>query len=66
MVVLLYASVIVYDLNTEPSGLSKKTKILYFSFLLVSFVVLALYALGVPIPSPSQAITQALDALLAL
>ena len=66
LVVVLYASVILYDLLTEPSAVSRRTKILYFSLMLISFVILVLYTLDVPVPSPSEAIMEALDALLAL
>lgn len=66
LVVLLYGSVIVYDILTKPSAVDKRTKILYYSLMLISFVILILYTLDIPVPSPSEAIMEALDALLAL
>ena len=66
LVVLLYGSVILYDMLTKPSAVSMRTKILYFSLMLISFVILILYTLDIPVPSPSEAIMEALDALMAL
>lgn len=63
LVLLLYASVLFYDLSTAPATVSKRTKAVYFGLMAISFVLLALHCLDVPIPSPTDAITQALDAL---
>ncbi len=66
LVVLLFGSVILYDVFTKPSAVDKRTKILYYSLMLISFVILILYTLDIPVPSPSEAIMEALDALMAL
>ncbi|MEA5016545.1 MAG: hypothetical protein VB099_18490 [Candidatus Limiplasma sp.] len=63
IVLLLYASVLAYDLCTAPNEVSKRTKAVYFSLMLISFVLLVLHSLDVSVPSPSDAITHVLDAL---
>jgi len=42
---------------------AKKVKIVYFSLMLVSFCVLMLYSLSIPVPSPAGAITDAIEAI---
>lgn len=64
MVLVLFAGVLALDGRTIWKGTSTGVKIIYFSMLLPSFVVLLLYSLDIPLPAPGSAMTRALKAML--
>lgn len=64
MVLLLFATVLVLDGRIVWKGTPRGVKIIYFSMLLPSFVLLLLYSLDVPVPALGSAITRALKAML--
>lgn len=64
IVVVLYAVIFLTDFIPYFKTTGTKDKIVYGSFMLVSFVVLILYSLGIKVPSPTTPIKDAIDAIL--
>ncbi len=63
MVLSLFLLGTLYECATVLKQAAKKVKILHLSIMLVSFCVLMLYSLNVPVPSPSGLIVRVIKAI---
>ena len=63
IILVLFAAVVIFDLLPFKKR-EKKQNVVYCALLIVSFVVLFLYSIGVEIPSPSDPITQLIEPLI--
>ena len=66
MVLLLFLLSIAYEWVRFLKHSGKKLKVLHLSIMLVSFCVLILYSLDVPLPSPNDMIMNVLEPILKL
>lgn len=62
----VYVSVLLLDFRSLAKQLAPGVRVFYLVLLSVSFVILILYELDVPVPSPSKPIEQAIQALLGI
>ena len=63
MVIALFGSILAVDGRKNLKGVGLKHKLVYLSLLGVSFCVLILYSVDIPVPSPTNAIEAIIDAL---
>jgi hypothetical protein len=59
----LFLPVTLYEWKATLKHVDKKVKIIHTSIMLVSFCVLMLYSLDVSVPSPSDMITDVVEAI---
>jgi hypothetical protein len=62
IVIVLFACVVLVDFR-PMSGASAKEKIIYLALMALSFGVLLLYSLDIPVPSPAEGIRNVIDAI---
>lgn len=63
MVLFLFLPAVLLECMTVLKHAEKKVKIIHFSIMLISFCVLMLYSLDVPVPSPSDLIKGLVEAI---
>ena len=63
IVLSLFLPVTLYEWKATLKHADKKVKIIHTSIMLVSFCVLMLYSLDVSVPSPSDMITDVVEAI---
>lgn len=63
IVVVFFLAILALDLRPLWKNMNIKIRIVYCSLLLVSFCVLVLYTINIPIPSPAIPIIKLIDAL---
>ena len=66
IVLFLFLLVTLYEWTATLKHENKRVKIIHTSIMLVSFCVLMLYSLNVPVPSPSNMIADVLEAIFKL
>ncbi len=63
IVLFLFLAVILYDYNVYLNKVRVQEKVVYYSLMLISLCILLLQNANVSIPSPAEAIINALRAL---
>ncbi|MEL7624297.1 hypothetical protein SDC9_142451 [bioreactor metagenome] len=63
IILFLFLTVIIYDYKTALKQAEKGIKRIYTVIMLISFLILILHNLKIPIPSPNILIIKAIDAL---
>lgn len=56
IVIIVFIGIILFDFIPNRKSRKKKENVFYGAILAVSFCILALYSLGVTLPSPTKAI----------
>ncbi|NLV58431.1 MAG: hypothetical protein GXY67_06635 [Clostridiales bacterium] len=63
IVLLLFVPATLMEWLTVLKHSEKKVKVIHIAIMLISFVLLILYSLSVTVPSPSEGITQVIEAI---
>ncbi len=66
MVLFLFAAVLPLDTRPALKGASKTLKIIYFSIMILSFVLLMIYSIGIQMPAPGTAISNFIEKMVHL
>ncbi len=63
IVIFLFLIAALYERATVLKQAGRKLKVIHFSIMLASFCILVLYSLDIKLPSPSDAIIAAVEAI---